>query len=85
VYCSREEGLVCVEWKCRPCGEERVRKNEDLREACDLKDDGGQHGSSTEGSTGKKRSSGAQDGKLMSPKFRAILGIFFTILGRFQS
>jgi hypothetical protein len=87
VYCSREEGLVCVEWKCRPCGEERVRKNEDLREACDLKDDGGKGGgsSSTEGSTGKKGSSGAQNGKLMSPEFTAILGMFFTILGMFWS
>jgi hypothetical protein len=86
VYCSREEGLVCVEWKCRPCGEERVRKNEDLVEACDLKDDGGKGGfSSTEGSTRKKGSSGAQNGKLMSPEFTAILGMFFTISGLLHS
>jgi hypothetical protein len=34
VFCSREEGLVCVEGKCRDCGDEVVKRDEELREAC---------------------------------------------------
>jgi hypothetical protein len=40
VYCSREEGIVCTEGKCRKCGDERVKNNTDLSEACDPETEG---------------------------------------------
>jgi hypothetical protein len=41
VFCSREEELLCVEGKCRDCGDEVVKRNEDLMEACHPKNEGG--------------------------------------------
>jgi hypothetical protein len=34
VYCSREKGLICVQRKCTDCGNEEVKKNENLFQAC---------------------------------------------------
>jgi hypothetical protein len=42
VFCSREEGLVCVEGKCRDCGDEVVKRDENAMEACHPKNAGGQ-------------------------------------------
>jgi hypothetical protein len=71
VYCSREEGLVCVEGKCRDCGDERVGKNKDLKEVCGRKDD--------EGSD----SSGIQQGRMW--EIMVISGmVSTTLLGSFR-
>jgi hypothetical protein len=71
VYCSREEGLVCMEKKCRKCEDERVTNNTDLREACDPENEG----------HGKRKNGGGSPGKLRS-EFAVILGILaLTILG----
>jgi hypothetical protein len=68
VYCSREKGLICVERKCTDCGNEEVKKNENLFEACHPE----------EVPKGKRKegdgSSGAQDGKYM-PEFTPALGV----------
>jgi hypothetical protein len=42
VFCSREEGLVCVEGKCKDCGDEVVKRDENAMEACHPKNAGGQ-------------------------------------------
>jgi hypothetical protein len=76
VYCSREEGLICMEGKCVDCGDEGVKNNTDLKEACDVKD-GGEEGSSTQGY------SGVQDGRSQIPEITVILGIVSTIVAMF--
>jgi hypothetical protein len=52
VYCSREDGLICVQGKCRDCGVEAVRKDEDLEEACYPVEEGGRRGGRQEGGGG---------------------------------
>jgi hypothetical protein len=96
VYCSREEGLVCVEGNCKDCGVEAVRKNEDLEEACYPDEEGherakgGEEGSSSEGSTGREgssESSGAQKDRKLISKFTALfLGVVCStvMLGSFR-
>jgi hypothetical protein len=82
VYCSREDGLVCVEGKCRDCGDEEVRKKEDLGEACHPvevkgKEGGGDDGKGGDGKGGdgnKKGSSGSLNGMQLS-EFTVLLGI----------
>jgi hypothetical protein len=76
VYCSMEEGLVCMEGKCRACGDEGVKNNTDLKEACDGKEGGGE-GSSTQGY------SGVRDGRREIPEITVILGIVSTIVAMF--
>jgi hypothetical protein len=34
VFCSREEGLVCLDRSCVECGDEGVKRNADIRKAC---------------------------------------------------
>jgi hypothetical protein len=98
VYCSREEGLVCVDGKCKDCGDEEVGKTE----AChpdkegvlrkEDEDEEREEGSSTstEGrssATGKENSAGGgQDGQ-RSSEVSVILGIVFcsSIVGSFQA
>jgi hypothetical protein len=48
VFCSREEGLVCLDRKCVECEDEGVRGNSDLRKACHQEKVGG-------GSSGARR------------------------------
>jgi hypothetical protein len=97
VYCSREEGLVCVDGKCKDCGDEEVGKTE----AChpdkegvlrpEDEDEEREEGSSTstEGhssATGKENSAGGgQDGQ-RSSEVSVILGIVFcsSIVGSFR-
>jgi hypothetical protein len=88
VYCSREDGLVCVEGKCKDCGVEEVRKKEDLDEACHPLEIGGRRGGRQEGGgggdddgkggdgdkKGMKRSSGSLNGMQLS-EFTVLLGI----------
>jgi hypothetical protein len=78
IYCSREEGLVCVlqpkqcrdcskeevMGSCRSCGDEEVKKNAELREACHPANAGG-------GSTG------AHEGKQIEEFAAVILGLVF--------
>jgi hypothetical protein len=68
VYCSREEGLVCMDRKCRKCGDEGVKNNTELSEACDPGDEG--HG---------KRKKGGSCGKQGS-EFTVVLGIVVSIM-----
>jgi hypothetical protein len=42
VFCSREEGLVCVEGKCRDCGDEVVKRDKELMKACHPEEAAGQ-------------------------------------------
>jgi hypothetical protein len=75
VYCSREEGLVCMEEKCRKCGDERVKNNTDLSEVCDPEEVGGGH---------RKRKKGKSSPGKQSSEFAVILGILVsTMLGSF--
>jgi hypothetical protein len=86
IYCSREEGLVCVlqpkqcrdcskeevMGSCRSCGDEEVKKNAELREACHPAKAGG-------GSTG------THDGKQIEEFAAVILGLVFsTLFGNFR-
>jgi hypothetical protein len=64
VYCSMEEGLVCMDGSCRDCEDEEVRKNKYLMKDCNLKEEG----------RGKKDSSGAQERRRIL-KLTTILGI----------
>jgi hypothetical protein len=76
VYCSREEGLVCMEGKCRKCGDEEVKKNTNLSEVCDPEEVGGGHG--------KRKKGGGSPGKQIS-EFAVISGILVsTMLGSFR-
>jgi hypothetical protein len=70
VYCSMEEGLVCVDGSCRDCEDEAVKRDEDLMEDCNLKEEG--RGKKEDGK--KKDSYSAQEGRLIS-KLTTILGI----------
>jgi hypothetical protein len=73
VYCSMEEGLVCMDGSCRDCWDEEVMKNKDLMEDCNLKEEG--RGRRVEKDDGKKKdSSGAQE-RRRSLKLTTILGI----------
>jgi hypothetical protein len=69
VYCSMEEGLVCMDGSCRDCEDEEVKRNADLMEDCNLKEEG--RGKKEDGK--KKDSSGAQEGRRISKL--TILGI----------
>jgi hypothetical protein len=61
IYCSREEGLVCMWRKCVKCVDEDVKRNEELSEACHPgKVEGGGH--RKKGSSGNP-SSGGQGGR----------------------
>jgi hypothetical protein len=75
VYCSMDEGLVCMDGRCRDCEDENVKWKRDLMEDCNLKEEGrgrreekGDHGK-------KKLSSGAQEGIRRILKLTMILGI----------
>jgi hypothetical protein len=76
VYCSREEGLICVDGGCWGC--EGGWENKLIMEACNLEEvpkEEEEHEEEEKGSSGKKvGSSGAQDGKHFS-EFTTILGI----------
>jgi hypothetical protein len=76
VYCSMDEGLVCMDGRCRDCEDENVKWKKDLMEDCNLKEEG--RGRSDDGkkkSDGKRKvSSGAQEGRQIS-KLTMILGI----------
>jgi hypothetical protein len=75
VYCSREEGLVCVEGKCRDCGDEEVKKNGELKEACEPEEvEGGQN----EGKKGRGGDSSG-DGSKNEGELKVILGILITV------
>jgi hypothetical protein len=78
VYCSREEGLVCVEGKCRSCGDERVRGNEDLEEACHPEEGGGGRGRKGRAG-GSDGSSGTQKDGKQSSELSVLLGIVSSI------
>jgi hypothetical protein len=73
VYCSREEGLACSEGKCVECGDERVKNNTQLREACDPEEVRGYR---------KGRSSGAKGGEQSSKFTAVILGLLVSTLFR---
>jgi hypothetical protein len=79
VYCSMEEGLVCIDERCRDCGDEEVKKDEDLMEDCNLKEEG--RGKKEDGK--KKDSSGAQEPRQIS-KLTTILGFASTTLEMFR-
>jgi hypothetical protein len=95
VYCSREEGLVCVDGICKDCGDEEVGKTEachpDKEGVLRKEDEEGEEGSSstsTEGrssATGKENSAGGgQDGQ-RSSEVSVILGILCSsIVGSFR-
>jgi hypothetical protein len=79
VYCSMEEGLVCMDGSCRDCEDEKVKKNEDLMADCNLMEEGrgrrGEKGDGEKKGEGeKKNSSGAQEGRRIL-KLTTILGI----------
>jgi hypothetical protein len=77
VYCSREEGLVCSEGSCVDCGDERVKNNTQLREACHPEEDGG--GRKKGGGGG---SSGPKGGQQSSKFTAVILGLLLSTLFR---
>jgi hypothetical protein len=97
VYCSREEGLVCVDGKCKDCGDEEVGKTEACHpdkegvlrpEDEDEEREKGSSSTSTEGrssATGKENSAGGgQDGQ-RSSEVSVILGILCSsIVGSFR-
>jgi hypothetical protein len=41
IYCSREEGLVCMKGNCAKCGDEDVKRYKELSEACNPGQEGG--------------------------------------------
>jgi hypothetical protein len=97
VYCSREEGLVCVDGSCKDCGDEEVGKTEACHpdkegilrpEDEDEEREEGSSTTSTEGrssATGKENSAGGgQDGQ-RSSEVSVILGIVCSsIVGSFR-
>jgi hypothetical protein len=80
VYCSSEEGLVCVKGNCVKCGDEDVERNEELSEACNP----GKGEGHRKGGGG---SSGAQGGGQMSSELTAAavgLLLLSTLFGNFR-
>jgi hypothetical protein len=74
VFCSEEEGLVCV-----GCGDAEVKRNADLREACHPEKAGGHR------KVGGGGSAGARDGKQMSSHSIAAVGLLLsTQFGNFR-
>jgi hypothetical protein len=86
VYCSREEGLVCMGGKCVKCGDEGMEEDGELMEVCGLKKGGGGGGGKGGGAPPSDESSGAQGGgQLSSELAAAVVGIVVsTLLGNFR-
>jgi hypothetical protein len=77
VYCSREKGLVCMEgkWECVMCGDEDVKGDQELNEACSPEEEGHL----------KKGSSGTQGGQQIQEFAAVILGLLAsTLFGNFR-
>jgi hypothetical protein len=75
IYCSREDGLVCMWGKCVKCVDEDVKSNEELSEACNPGEERGHR---------KKGSSGAQGGQQIQEFTAVILGLLVsTLFGNF--
>jgi hypothetical protein len=98
VYCSGEEGLVCVlqppecmdcwgGWQvkgsCRSCGDEEVKGNAELREACHPEEE--KEGQNGKGAKKKGGGGGVSACAQMSSHFIAAVGLLVTTLfGNFR-
>jgi hypothetical protein len=84
IYCSREEGLVCMWRKCVKCVDEDVKRNEELSEACHPGEEGG-GGHRKKGSSGNPSSGAQGGGQQIIQEFAAvILGLLVsTLFGSF--
>jgi hypothetical protein len=80
VYCSREEGLVCMGGKCVGCGDEGVKEDGELMEVCGLKEEGGRK------KGGGGGSSGPQGGHQQSSELTAVVVglVVLTLFGSFR-
>jgi hypothetical protein len=80
VFCSREEGLVCMEGKCWSSGDEEVKNSTNLMEACDPEEEGGLHGKRKKGGGGRSHGSPRKQ----ISEFAVILGILLVFNLLFQ-